>query len=126
MNQEELVSELIKLREREKEIRKALNQLEFDEKYARASKYIGKFYIETGRCSIRSVHVHGINPETSDLRAICVNYWEDNEDSYFGIEDHHYFKPWDQDSIFNWKETTKDEYLKHYEEVQRRIKKTLP
>jgi hypothetical protein len=127
MNKDEVVVKLIELRAQEKELRKTLNQLEFKEKAEQAGQYVGKFYIETRQGSIMCVNVYGVDPKTANLLSLMVRYYDDREDSYFEIESISHFTPWDQDSqIFNWEETTKEEYLKHYNEVHRRIKKTLP
>ena len=127
MNKDEVVAKLIEVRAQEKELRKTLNQLEFKEKAEQACQYVGKFYIETRQGSIRCVNVYGVDPKTADLLSLMVSYYDDREDSYFEIGVVSHFTPWDQDSqIFSWEETTKEEYLKHYNEAQRRIKKTLP
>ena len=52
---------------------------------------------------------------------ILVSYWVPNMDEYFEIESYHHFYPekWEEEE--KWNEIGKEEYLKHYEEVQRRI-----
>jgi hypothetical protein len=127
MNREEALSELTQLRTREKQLREFINEFDLEEKYKLASNYVGKYYIETKGDSIRLLHVYGLDSESAQLLVLCISYWPSEEDSYFGIDFYSYFKPWeeDEDVIFKWKETTKDEYLKHYNEVQRRISKTI-
>jgi len=52
-----------------------------------------------------------------------LGYWEGNETSHFDIEYYGYFNPkkWDDDIEEEWFEITKDEYMQHYAEVQKRI-----
>jgi hypothetical protein len=54
--------------------------------------------------------------------SLLINYWQDKEDSWFGLEYHSHFNPkrWAEDAE-KWDEITKEEFLEHYEKVQRRI-----
>ncbi len=129
MDREGLVSRMIELRNEEREIRRKLDKMDFDDRHKISEKYLGKFYIDPrdGNNYVRCLHVFGIDPETAGLRSMCLSYWPGNEKTSFGIEYYGHFKPWDDESsFFNWREIGKDEYLKHYLQVQRIIKKNTP
>jgi hypothetical protein len=122
---DDLVSKLIDLRNQEKAIRKELDSLDYDEKFSIAKKYEGKYfrdYDKRNKEYIRCIFVHDTNKESCDPMCILVTYYENVMDQYFQIESYSHFNPekWEEHGD-KWIEIKEEEYLKHYEEVQRRI-----
>ena len=120
---DDLVSKLIDLREQEKTLRKQLDDLDYEDRFDRAKKYEGRYFIENNERTpgyIRCVFVHNTNSESCNPMCILVSYWEPNMDEYFEIESYHHFYPekWEEEK---WNEIEKEEFLNHYNEVQRRI-----
>ncbi len=125
MNREKLVEQLIAIREQEKEIRKQLDAVDYEERFNNAKQYEGRYFKEVNdhhKESVRCLFVYATDIENCNPMALCVSYWVGNETSYFEIEYYGHFHPkkWDDD-IDKWIEISKEEYQQHYEEAQRRI-----
>lgn len=120
----ELVAQLISLREAESEVRKKLEGLDYEQRFADAKQYCGKYYSEINshhkKC-VRCLFVYGIDKVNCTPESICINYWE-NQDTFFGIEHYSQLNPkkWDEDEDA-WKEITKEEFDHHYSEVMKRV-----
>jgi hypothetical protein len=125
MSREKLVEQLKAIREQEKEIRKQLDAVDYEEKFNDAKQYEGRYFKEANdhhKGSIRCLFVYATEKTNCTPMSLCVSYWEENETSYFDIEYYGHFHPrnWDGD-VDKWVEIDKDEYLRHYNEVQKRI-----
>jgi len=125
LNREKLVKQLIAIREQEKEIRKQLDAVDYEERFNDAKQYEGRYFKEVNdyhKERVRCLFVYSTDKERCEPMALCVGYWIGNETSYFEIEyyGHFYPKKWDDD-IDKWVEIRKEEYQQHYEEVQKRI-----
>jgi hypothetical protein len=121
---DDLVSKLIDVREQEKTLRKQLDDLDQEDRFARAKKYEGRYFLEKDEITpeyIRCVFVHNTNTESCNPMCILVSYWGPNMEEHFEIESYHHFYPekWEEEE--KWNEIGKEEFLKHYNEVQRRI-----
>jgi hypothetical protein len=121
---DDLVSKLIDIREQEKTLRKQLDDLDQEDRFAKAKKYEGRYFIENNERTpeyIRCVFVHNTNTESCNPMCILVSYWVPNTDEYFEIESYHHFYPekWEEEE--KWDEIGAEEFLDHYNEVQRRI-----
>jgi len=73
--------------------------------------------------SVTKLFVYSTDEERCEPMMLRLGYWEGNETSHFDIEYYGYFNPkkWDDDIEEEWFEITKDEYMQHYAEVQKRI-----
>lgn len=128
MNREELVGKLIEIRNQEKEIRKELDKLDYEKRFEDSKKYLGKCYIEKTEIKsdyVRCIYVYSIDKDSCDTKSLCVHYYGDLNDSYFGIEYDSHFNPkkWGEED--KWIEITKDDFMEHYNVIQSRISKTL-
>lgn len=122
MIREKLVEQLKAIREQEKEIRKQLDEVDYEEKLNDAQQYEGRYFKEAKdhhKGSIRCLFVYATEKTNCTPMSLCVSYWEESETSYFDIEYYGHFN-WGGDDD-KWVEIDKDEYLRHYNEVQKRI-----
>lgn len=129
LKRDKLVLKILSLRKKEEEIRKQLDEIDYKEKFNDANQYEGKYFKEKTKYhdeNVRCLFVYSINNETCEPMALCINYWVNNKTSYFGIDYHGHFHPkkWVDDEE-KWEEISKDEYMKHYDEVQLRISLAL-
>jgi hypothetical protein len=124
---EDLVKELTKLQEKEKEIKNQINIFDFDEKLEKNKAFLGKYFqeISTNDEYVRCLFVYNIDIKTGEPQSICVSYWK-NQDDFFEISGFNQFNPnyWEDDAD-NWILINKDIFDKHYEEVLKRINKSL-
>lgn len=121
---QEIIDRLNIVEAQEKVIREELNAFDYDNKFKEASQYIGKYYkeINDSISNYNSVFfVHGIKKETCELDCIHVSYWIDNDD-WYSIENHSYFNLKEWDGKDKYVEITDEDFIKHYNEAQRRIK----
>ena len=123
---DELVTLMRDHQAKEQAIREQIEEIDFVDKKAKLESYIGKCFIENElgdvTVYVRCLLVYGIDLERHTLRSICVDHWEDNEESHFAIEYMDHFNPtrFPEDDD-NWKETTREEFDKHYQAVQNKI-----
>lgn len=125
-NRQILVNELNEINKQAKKVREQIDALDYEERFNAANKFLGKFYkeISTNKNYIHCVHVYGIN--TKDCRNLSftiTNYLSDESD-WFECNTNPYFKP-DEDEFNKWEEITKDEFMKHYNDVMIRINKVV-
>lgn len=124
MSREKLVEELIALQEQEKEIRKQLDALDYEERFNDAKQYEGRYFREVNRSKeyIRCVHVYGTCKERCEPLSLLVSYWNEEGINSYQIESYNHFYPkkWGDETDV-WEEITEEEYHQHYEEVQKRI-----
>lgn len=130
MNREKLRKEFVKARERLNELRKQLDAFDYDKKLNKIKRYVGKCYKEVGkekyaRKNINCVFIYEVEEKNCGLEAIQVDYWEDSN-TFFDIRNHHFYNTPDdenKDTDFsnNWEEISKEEFMKHYEKVMKRI-----
>jgi len=122
-----LTEKLKDILKQESEIRKQLDDIEYNERYNTIKQFEGKCF-KVGNILdddyIRCLYVYDIDKIDCKLMSLSINYWKDNYDSHFNIEYYDYFEPsdCDDDSHNKWFEIDKDEYILHYNEVQKRIK----
>ncbi len=125
MDKEKLVQQLIAIREQEKELRKQLDAVDYDERFKDAKQYEGRYFKEVNdhhKESVRCLFIYDTDKESCRPMALCVSYWIGNETAYFEIGYYGHFHPkqW-EDDVDKWVEVSKEEFEHHYEEVQKRI-----
>ena len=122
MDREELVDKLNAIRKQENEIRKQLNELDYEKNLNNLRKYEGKYYkeLDNYESSVSCLFVYGID-ENCRLMALNISYWKDNEKSFFEISYYSHFNIEDDEVKCRWIEITKEEYMEHYQEVVKRI-----
>lgn len=104
-------------------IRKELQAFDHDNKLKEASQYLGKYYKQKNehhKESVDVIFVHGIKEADCELLTICVRYWI-GIDYIYTIENHYNFNPKQWDEEDKYIEITKEEFIEHYNEAQRRI-----
>ncbi len=119
MNRDKLIEELMLIREQENKIKNQLNILDYEERLKNAKLYEGRYFKEIDNTSeyVRCLFVYSVDVVSCQFMSICINYYTNIETTYFGIEYYNHFNPSDTD----WVEIPKEEFLEHYNEVQRRI-----
>ena len=121
---EELVEQLTSIQKKEKEVRKKINSIDYENKLKEAEKNVGKYFIElTGSDGyFRCAYVYGVDKVDCSPLVLDVHYWKDQEKGWFAIEfsSHFSVRNYD-DSEDSWVEIDKETFSEHYEEVQRRI-----
>ena len=130
MERKKLVEQLMQLQEQEKQIREQLNSMDYDQRFADAKQYEGRYFKENEEYHkecIRCLYVYSTDKVNCTPMSLCISYWLDNEDSYFTIDFYSLFYPkkWVDDDGDKWIEISKEEYMEHYEQVQRRIVKAI-
>jgi hypothetical protein len=125
MNREKLLEQLTSIRKQEEEISKQIDAIDYEERLNDAKQYEGRYFKDVSTNNkeyIRCLFVYGTDEKNCTPNSLCVNYWENNEEYHFKIEDYDYFRPkhFDED-IDKWIEISKEEFQQHYNEVQRRI-----
>ena len=101
MSREKLVEQLIAIRSQEKEIRKQLDLVDYEEKFNDAKQYEGKYFKESNEhheeC-VRCVFVYSVDKTNCTPVSLCVNYWIGQE-THFEIEYYGHFHPrnWDEE-----------------------------
>ena len=121
---QEILTRLMLVQEQEQEIHKELKAFDYEDRFAQANIYVGKYYKEPNKHRddyVRCVFVHGINLESCELNSMAIHYWKDQDD-WYGIEYHNHFKLKDyDDNEDKFFEITKEEFILHYAEVLKRI-----
>lgn len=128
-NREELHKELSSLDERRKIINNKIEALEFEERYAEIKQYEGKYFKEINQHFKENVvcaFIYSIDKESLTSYFLEVNYWT-NSKNHFNIDDksNFRFKKWDDENQDAWIEITKEEYMRHYEYVQKSISEAI-
>ena len=123
MSRAKLVEQLTALKEQEKEIRKQLDLVDYEEKFNDAKQYEGRYFKEANEhhegC-VRCVFVYAVDKTNCTPMSLCVNYWIGQE-TYFEIEYYGQFHPRNWDEEDNWVEIDRNEFLQHFNEAQRLI-----
>lgn len=123
----ELVSEVIALREKERLLREQIAELEYKENYEAVQKYVGRYYRDIpgiNDTSVRCYFIYGIEGVHCELKTVSISYWGNNPD-WFEIEYMTHFHPNKEDNYEAYDEITKGEFYTHYSEVLTRIEKAL-
>ena len=125
MKREEIIKRLADLNREQTDLKEKLSALEKSDKLERALQWVGKFYIEDDASGdyVMCLHVYGIEEETSELLAVRNSHWE-NHHHHYQIEYVSYFRPWEVDPCFKWKEITEEEYVKHFQTTLDKIAKS--
>lgn len=125
---EKLTEQLIATKNQLKEIREKLEAIDYKDRLSEAKQYEGKFFKELRDSDnyVRCLFVYSTDKDRCEPMCLSLNYYLDNETSYFTIDyDNTFFpKKWDEDDD-RWVEISKEEYMQHYNEVQRRISLAL-
>lgn len=127
----ELQSKLQALDEERGKIYNELDLLSYKSRLEDASKYLGKYYMEVDKYSSKSVkciYVYSIDNENCNPISLEVGYWNDESISHVEIKSHTSFFPSKSkefDGEDTWNETTKKEFMKHYDLVQKEISKSV-
>jgi len=120
LSREELVELLVKNQNESQAIRNAVDEIDYDKKYAEQSKFVGNYYKEINKhnnSSIICYYVYGINKDNCDLKTLEISYYL-KDDLYYSIEYRSFFDPNNKDSIMSKvKKITKKEFEKHYNKV---------
>jgi hypothetical protein len=123
MSREKLVEQLIAIRAEEKEIRKQLDLVDYEEKFNDAKQYEGKYFKEVNEhhegC-VRCVFVYAVDKTNCTPVSLYVNYWIGQE-THFEIEYYGLFHPRNLDEEDKWVEIDRNEFLQHFNEAQRLI-----
>lgn len=122
-----LVEELQRLQKQEDNLRKKIDDIDYKKKLAAVMKYEGKYFMEEegegAHKHISCMFVYAIDSTSCELKSIAIRYWED-KDNYFGIEFSALFNP-EKYRDEKWIEISKEEFEKHYQEVQKTIIRAL-
>ena len=125
---EKLKEKLTAIKKQEEEVRKQIEELDYNEKLKDASQYEGKYFKEVDKHNkenkyVRCLFIYSTDKERCEPMSLLIGYWKDNDKSYFNIEYYGHFHPgkWDDDDREKWIEISKEEYTQHYNEVQKRI-----
>lgn len=126
MDRKELVEKLNAIREEEKQIREQIDIIDYQNKFNDAKQYEGKYFKEVNpyhNNNVRCLFIYGTDKDRCEPMALSISYWIDNETSYFDIQYYPHFHPkkWNDDDDDKWIEISEDEYIQHYNEVQKRI-----
>jgi hypothetical protein len=127
MTRQEIIDRTVTLRRELKDLRGKLEQVDYDERYAEASKFINRSFIEVDSRSngrICCVYVFGIEPVNCTTKAIQVSYYPEN-DMHFSIEYDYHFNPESIESSRKFTEISREEFQLHYDQVQLIIAKVL-
>jgi hypothetical protein len=123
MSRAKLVEQLTALKEQEKEIRKQLDLVDYEEKFNDAKQYEGRYFKEANEhhegC-VRCVFVYAVDKTNCTPMSLCVNYWIGQE-THFEIEYYGHFHPRNWDEEDKWVEIDRNEFLQHFNEAQRLI-----
>lgn len=120
---EEIVKRLEVIQEQESIVRDELKKHDHAERFAQANVYVGRYFKEPNihheNC-VRCIFAYGIYEASCEIRALCVSYWKD-QDHWFHIEYYNHFNPKQWDEEEKWIEITKEEYMEHYAQAQKRV-----
>lgn len=124
MKKEELIKKQIPLLEELNKIDKLIEETNYEERYANAKQYEGRYFKELhnhDKKSILCLYVYATDKIKCEPMALAVSYWTNNDISYFNIDfySHFYPKYWEEEE--KWEEISKEEFISHYNEVQKRI-----
>ena len=126
MDREKLVEEINELEGKARELRKKVESLDHKENLNKISVYKNRFFIHEPSKNggneryFRLIYVYDIDEERCTVKSIEINYYVASED-WFEIQYYEHFNPIRYDDYEEWVETSKEEYDKHFLEVQRRI-----
>lgn len=119
-NKEELLEQLKILKEKQKEVKKQIKDIDSVDLYAKNKQYVGKcFKCDDGyQDFIRCVLIYGMRTERS-WTALEITYYV-NTETHFSIQHIDHFNPI-EDNFDEWVEIDRKEFDEHYKEVQRFI-----
>lgn len=125
MERKDIIKRLGEVTDEQNLLRAKLEAIDKKDKRERAIQYIGKFYIEDDSTDdhVMCLHVYGIEEETSELHSVRNSYWESHHHHY-SIEYNSYFRPWEEEKYFKWKEISEEEYTKHFQATLDKIAKS--
>lgn len=126
---DKLHKELSLLRKRTGEIKEELRKIELDDVTKSNSIYVGKYFksVHEGRISsYPEVHyVYSLEPDTASLKTIRVFDYSSGKGSHFGIEFESHFNPNKNELGTKYKEISKKEFDKVYNDIKYTIEKSL-
>lgn len=123
---EELSKKLFSLRKEIGEVREKLDSFDYEERLSKVNKLLGKCFIESdsnihdGKY-ITCLYIYNVEKDSCSPESIRIVYYTDS-DIHFQIEYYYHF---DIDEDNNYSEITKEEFMVHYNEVQKRISNAL-
>lgn len=119
---DEIVANIENFQKQQEELRKQLDEIEYEEKFADAKQYEGKCFKEHNEEHnyVVCVFVYDTDKINCEPKSICVRYWK-TEDTHFEIEYNQSFYPKKWNEMEMWTEVSKEEFDKHYKEVLQRI-----
>ena len=123
-SREKLVEQLNSLRLQQSEVREKLDKLDYTERIQEASKFIGKCFIEKephDETYVNCLYVYGVDKEDCREDALRILYYK-NARNYFQID--HYYQ-FDNNEKGEYSEITKEEFMNHYNEVQKIISDSI-
>ena len=116
---DELIEKIRDLKNQEAIIREQIDQLDYNDRFNSANKYVGKYYKDVSSPSkdnppIIQYFVYGINKESCELNTLLVHDFSGGNGTHFEIGYHSYFNPekWDEET--RYEEITKEEFEKNY------------
>lgn len=121
---EKLVKQLFSLREQQDNIREKINELDYTERIQEASKFIGRCFIEKephDETYVNCLYVYDVDKEDCRENALRILYYK-NARNHFQIEHYYHF---DNNEKGEYSEITKEEFMNHYNQVQKLISNTL-
>ncbi len=120
---EEIVSRLRANQNQQQEIRKELDAIDYEERFAEANQYVGKFFREIYKTNdeyFRCFYVYDIDKVECRTKTLEISYYA-NQDEFYSIEYYNHFHPKNHDEEDKYEVITEEEFKKHYNEILRRI-----
>ena len=120
---DQLVEKLDALRSEEGQLRKKIDMIDYEEKFAVSNQYVGRFFKEnhTHDDGYRTcLYVYGVEKVNCQTESLSISYCVDHN-HHFDVDYSTFFHPryWDEEDKYS--EITKEEFLVHYAEVMKRI-----
>jgi len=123
MKRKEIIEKIQKLKIEENVLREQLELLDLDEKTSKSKKLLGKCYQNNMLRSdyISCLFIYGYDIKTCEPLSLEISYYPET-DTFFNIEYHcvEYYT-----LVEDYIEITREEFMKHYNNVQEIIKKHI-
>lgn len=116
---EELKQRKLALFNEMQELSRKINKLNYQDKYNNVKQFLNKFYKAKDKYkeSIRCIYTYEID-NNCHLNCLLVYYFTDSNEMY-SLQ----HNSLDYDDIEQWEEISKEEYMQHYNHVQKLITK---
>lgn len=120
---QKLVGELQSLLKKVSAIREQIEEIDYSERFSKASKYVGKCYSLSDEY-IHSIFIYGINKDTCRLESLSIHDFSNGEGNNFSIEQYTLFmdSP-EEDKDYIYKEISKQQFDEQFNIIQKEIQK---